>query len=313
MTKNTNYTWKLGMFVILGLTLFILAIYFIGNNKNLFGATFHLQAHFKNVSGLKVGNNVRFSGINVGTVKEIEFISDSAVVVDLIIKDDVQKYIKTDAIASIGSDGLMGDKVMTISPGTSSNETVKNNAIIASAKAVELEDLMKGLRKSVDNAQIITLQLSEFSLKINKGKGALNKVLTDEEFAISIEKTLQNFKISSNEFAIFAANLNNKNGSIFKLMTNPNYANSIEKTVINLEKSTNEFQIFSKKLNDEKGVLSKLTNNERLANSIDSSITNIQTASKKLIEIEEAAKHNFLLRGYFKKKDKALEKNKKLQ
>jgi phospholipid/cholesterol/gamma-HCH transport system substrate-binding protein len=50
MTKNTNYTWKLGMFVILGLTLFILAIYFIGNNKNLFGATFHLQAHFKNVS-----------------------------------------------------------------------------------------------------------------------------------------------------------------------------------------------------------------------------------------------------------------------
>lgn len=311
MTKNINYIWKLGMFVILGLTLFILTIYFIGTNKNLFGSTFHLRAHFKNVSGLKVGNNVRFSGINIGTVKDIEFISDSAVLVDLIIKDEVQKYIKTDAIASIGTDGLMGDKVLTISPGTSSNQIVKNNAIIASAKAVELEDLMVGLRKSVDNAQIITLQLSEFSLKINKGKGALNKVLTDEEFAISIETTMQNLNNSSNEFAVFAKNLNDKNGTLSKLMTNPEYANSIEKTLNNLEKSTNEFQRFSSKLNTEKGILSKLLSDERLANSIDSSLINIEVASKKLIEIEEAAKHNFLLRGFFKKKDKALQKKKK--
>lgn len=311
MTKNTNYIWKLGLFVILGFTLFILAIYFIGNNKNLFGTTFHLQAHFKNVSGLKVGNNVRFSGINIGTVKEIEFVSDSAVVVDLIIKDDVQKYIKTDAIASIGTDGLMGDKVLTISPGTSSNQIVKNNATIASAKAVELEDLMIGLRKSVDNAQIITLQLSEFSLKINKGKGALNKVLTDEEFANSIEATLQNLKKSSNEFAIFTTNMNNKNGTLSKLMTDPVYANSIDRMLTNLEKSTNEFQRFSSKLNAEKGILSKLLSDERLANSIDSSLINIEKGSKKLIEIENAAQHNFLLRGFFKKKEKALEKNNK--
>lgn len=311
MTKNTNYIWKLGLFVILGFTLFILAIYFIGNNKNLFGATFYLQAHFKNVSGLKVGNNVRFSGINIGTVKEIEFVSDSAVVVDLIIKDDVQKYIKTDAIASIGTDGLMGDKVLTISPGTSSSQIVKNNATIASAKAVELEDLMKGLRKSVDNAQIITLQLSEFSLKINKGKGALNKVLTDEEFANSIEATLQNLKKSSNEFAIFTTNMNDKNGTLSKLMTDPVYANSIDRMLTNLEKSTKEFQRFSSKLNAEKGILSRLLSDERLANSIDSSLINIEKGSKKLIEIEEAAQHNFLLRGFFKKKEKALEKNNK--
>ena len=311
MTKNINYIWKLGMFVILGLTLFILTIYFIGTNNNLFGSTFHLRSHFKNVSGLKVGNNVRFSGINIGTVKDIEFISDSAVLVDLIIKDEVQKYIKTDAIASIGTDGLMGDKVLTISPGTSSNQIVKNNAIIASAKAVELEDLMVGLRKSVDNAQIITLQLSEFSLKINKGKGALNKVLTDEEFAISIETTMQNLNNSSNEFAVFAKNLNDKNGTLSKLMTRPEYANFIEKTLNNLEKSTNEFQRFSSKLNTEKGILSKLLSDERLANSVDSSLINIEVASKKLIEIEEAAKHNFLLRGFLKKKDKALQKKKK--
>lgn len=312
MTKDSNYTWKLGLFVILGLVLFMITIYFIGSNKNLFGSTFHLKSHFKNVSGLKEGNNVRFSGINIGTVKDIEFISDSSVVVNLIIKEEVQKYIKTDAIASIGSDGLMGDKVLTISPGTASNKIVSDNSTIRSAKAIELEDLMKGLRKSVDNAEIITLQLSEFSLKINKGKGALNKVLTDEEFAKSIEKMLLNLKLSSDEFLVFTTNMNDKNGTLSRLMNNPKYVNSIEKTLDNLEKSSDEFEVFTKKLNSDKGILSKLVTNERLAISLDSSLINIEKGSKNLIEIEEAAKNNFLLRGYFKKKQKALDKKKNL-
>lgn len=312
MTQNSNYTWKLGMFIIIGVILFMVSIYFIGNNKNLFSSTFQLKSHFKNVNGLKEGNNVRFSGINVGTVEGIEFISDSSVVVNIVIKQEVQQYIKTDAIASIGSDGLMGDKVLTISPGTSSNKVVQDNATIRSFKAVDMEDLMKGLNKSVDNAQIITAQLSEFSTKINKGKGALNKVLTDEEFAKSFDITIQNLKASSEEFVQFTTNMNDKNGTLSKLMTDPKYANSIEKTLDNLEKSSNEFDVFTKKLNNDKGILSKLVSNERLAASLDSSLTNIEKGSKNLIEIEEAAKHNFLLRGYFKKKEKALEKKKEL-
>ncbi len=312
MTQNSNYTWKLGMFIIIGVILFMVSIYFIGNNKNLFSSTFQLKSHFKNVNGLKEGNNVRFSGINVGTVEGIEFISDSSVVVNIVIKQEVQQYIKTDAIASIGSDGLMGDKVLTISPGTSSNKMVSDNSTIRSFKAVDMEDLMKGLNKSVDNAQIITAQLSEFSTKINKGKGALNKVLTDEEFAKSFDITIQNLKASSEEFVQFTTNMNDKNGTLSKLMTDPKYANSIEKTLDNLEKSSNEFDVFTKKLNNDKGILSKLVSNERLAASLDSSLTNIEKGSKNLIEIEEAAKHNFLLRGYFKKKEKALEKKKEL-
>ena len=214
MAQNSNYTWKLGMFVILGVGLFMITIYLIGKNQNIFGSTFELKSQFKNVSGLKEGNNVRFSGINVGTVKDIEFISDSAVMVSLVIKEDVQKFIKTDAIASIGSDGLMGDKVLTISPGTSSNKMVQDKATIRSFKAVDMEDLMKGLNKSVDNAQIITTQLSEFSTKINKGKGALNKVLTDEEFADNFDVTIQNLKASSEEFVVFTTKMNDKNGTL---------------------------------------------------------------------------------------------------
>jgi len=209
MNKESGFTWKLGMFVIIGLVLFTGTIYFVGKQKNLFGSTFKLKTQFKTVSGLKEGNNVRFSGINVGTVHAIELITDTSVLVELVIKNKVQKFIKTDAIASIGSDGLMGDKVLTISPGNGNAGTVGNNALIASKSAVEMADVMNSLKTSVDNAGIITAQLAQVTYKINNGNGALARLISDEGFSNSIKGTLTNLQTSTNEFAIFTQNLNN--------------------------------------------------------------------------------------------------------
>ncbi|WP_051662658.1 MlaD family protein [Flavobacterium sp. KJJ] len=304
MKKKSDYIWKLGLFVIAALTIFLVAVYFIGKSQNLFGETFHLKAKFKNVSGLKNGNNVLLSGITIGTIKDISFISDSTVVVDMIIREEVHQYIKTDAWASIGSDGLMGDKVLTISPKNSLAKVVKDGDMIASSEAVGMEDLIVGLKKSIDNAQIITKELSEFSYKINNGKGALSKVLTDENFAQSINVTMKNLKDSSNEFAVFTKKINDKDGTLSKLMTDPYYAGSIKKTLSGFEKSVTDLNVFTSKLNTGKGILPKLISDEKLSNSLDSTLTNLQTGSKNLIEIEQAAKQNFLLRGYFKKKKK---------
>ena len=242
MTKNSNYIWKLGMFVILGLALFMITIYFIGNNKNLFSATFQLKTHFKNVSGLKEGNNVRFSGINVGTVKAIEFISDSAVVVNLIINEEVQKYIKTDAIASIGSDGLMGDKVLTISPGSASNTIVKDNDLIKSIKSVEIEDIMKSVKLTADNAGIITHQLAMFTYKMNNNNGALSRLMTDATFANSLTKTLSNLELSTNEFAVFTKKMNNKKGVLSKLVSDEKLGNSVDSTLIEINQTVKAAQ-----------------------------------------------------------------------
>jgi phospholipid/cholesterol/gamma-HCH transport system substrate-binding protein len=266
MTKDTGSNWKLGMFVILGILLFIITIYFIGKQQNLFGNTFHLKSKFKTVSGLKVGNNVRFSGINVGTVSEIEIMNDSTVMVVLLMEADVQKYIKKDAMASIGSDGLMGDKVMTISPGIASSETVKDNDFIKSKTPLEMEDLMKSVKTSVDNAGIITTQLTEFTYSMNNGEGTLSQLISDKELANSLKKTLTNLEVTSNEFSKFTTNMNNG-----------------------------------------KGVLYKVVNDERLGAKVDSTMANLETGSKQLNEIMEAAKSNFLLRGYFNKKKKAEE------
>lgn len=197
MNKSAGSNWKLGMFVIIGLILFVFTIYFVGKQQNMFGSTFQLKSKFKTVSGLKIGNNVRFSGINVGTVSEIELVTDTTVVVVLIVQKEVQKFIKTDAIASIGSDGLMGDKVLTISPGTSSNTIIKDNAYIVSKGPLEIDDLLKSVKKSVDNVEVITAQLAEFTYKLNNGKGTLSRLMNDKGLAVKLDKTMSNLQSGS--------------------------------------------------------------------------------------------------------------------
>jgi phospholipid/cholesterol/gamma-HCH transport system substrate-binding protein len=201
MDKQSGYTWKLGMFVTIGLLLFIMAIYFIGKQKNLFGSTFNITSQFKTVSGLEVGNNVRFSGINIGTVEEIRLINDSSVVVSMVIKDEVRKFIKTDARASIGSDGLMGDKVLTISPGVKSTKVIENNGAIASINGIEMNDIMKSVKKSVDNVAVISDEIAIFSHSMNNGNGALARLVRDDKMANSVSNTLSNLESGTKGFS----------------------------------------------------------------------------------------------------------------
>lgn len=238
MKQKTGYTWKLGLFVFTGFALLLATIYYIGKNKNLFGSTFHLQAKFKTVGGLKIGNNVRFSGINVGTVSEIELITDTSVMVNLVIRKKYQEFIKTDAMASIGSDGLMGDKILTIYPGTNQTGKVKSGDIIASKNGIEMEDVMNSLKTSVDNAGIITAQLAMFSTKMNDGDGALSKLISDKEFSNSLKNTLLNLQTSSNEFAEFTTKMNDGKGALSKLMTDEEFGNSLDSTMSNLQGAT---------------------------------------------------------------------------
>lgn len=352
MSNESSNNWKLGIFVTAGILLFITAIYFIGVNRNLFGSNFVLRSEFKNVSGLKQGSNVRLSGINIGTVNTIDFVSDSLVVVKLLIRKDVQKYIKTDAVASIASDGLMGDKILIISPGTTSTTIVKDNDMIVSYKTIEIDDLFSSVKQSADNAKAITDELVEFSAKMNNKNSLLTKIMTDKDFAARIDRTIENLQISSQELAKFTPILNNKNGTIAKIFTdkkwsdniessitnlqnssheisifttklndknnvlsqlssNDTLAISIEKTVRNLEKSSDDLIQFTSKINNDENVLSKLTNNPKLGRSVDSTIINIGKGVDELREIEAAAKNNFLLRGYFNKKKKEAERQKR--
>lgn len=121
---------RLGILVSIGIIFFIVAIYYVGQRQQLFNKTFHISGIFKDISGLQVGNNVRFSGINVGIIESIDQITDSTVSVDMMIVESTRKFIKKDAKAIIGSDGLMGSRIVLILPGTSNTKVIADHDII---------------------------------------------------------------------------------------------------------------------------------------------------------------------------------------
>jgi phospholipid/cholesterol/gamma-HCH transport system substrate-binding protein len=191
---STQYKIRLGLFVVIGLALFMLAIFLIGKQKNLFDPVFKLTSTFRNVSGLQVGNSVRFSGINVGTVDNILIINDSTVKVDLLIKNDVKKFIKTDCQASIGSEGLIGDKLVVISQGQNTNKEVKEGQMLKSSEPVETDAIIASLQVTAENFEVISDNLAQVMVKINSGKGTLGRLIQDTTIAQNLNQTIVNLK-----------------------------------------------------------------------------------------------------------------------
>ena len=196
-TTTQKFKVRLGLFVAGGLTLFVLAIFVIGKQKNLFNPVFKLTSTFYNVSGLQVGNNIRFSGINVGTVDNISIINDSTVKVDMLIKKDVKKFIKSDCGVSIGSEGLIGDRLLVITQGSADAALAKEGQQLLSAEPVETDAIMSSLQVTAGNAEVISQQLAEIMLKINSGNGTLGRLIQDSTIAENFNQTMVNLKKST--------------------------------------------------------------------------------------------------------------------
>ncbi|WP_111309672.1 MlaD family protein [Confluentibacter sediminis] len=196
-TTNNSYKIKLGIFVSLGVLILFVIIFFIGSHQNLFSSKFKINTNFGNVSGLQVGGQVRFSGISVGNIETIEIINDSTVNVIATIDKNVKSFIKKDSKASIASEGVIGDKILIISQGSSKSPEVNDGDKIKSFEPVEFDDILSSIKVSAENAEIITDELATMLISINEGEGTLGKLLNDEGVANDLEKTMENLKEGS--------------------------------------------------------------------------------------------------------------------
>jgi phospholipid/cholesterol/gamma-HCH transport system substrate-binding protein len=197
MKKDTGFKIKLGIFITLGIAIFIVGIYFIGEKQQLFRSTFHLSGVFRDVAGLQAGNNVRLSGINVGTVENISIVSDTSVRVEILIDENTRKFIKKDAVASIGSEGLMGNKIIIINPGTGGKMQIENNDIVQTIQPINMDDILVSLKSSIDNTTVITSNLSKITDNVQSGKGTLGRLLTDKSLGKTFDSTFVNLKEST--------------------------------------------------------------------------------------------------------------------
>ncbi|UCD61398.1 MAG: MCE family protein [Flavobacteriaceae bacterium] len=322
MERTSLEKLRLGIFVILGTALLVIAAYLIGNRQNMFGNTFTIHAVFKNVNGLQKANNVRYSGINVGTVKDIIMENDSTIDVVMLIQDNMLEHIKKDAIATIGSDGLVGSMIVNIVPGSGLGEMIKSGDQILSYSRIGAEDMMSTLNVTSENAALLTADLLKVTSALNRGEGTLGRLLNDTVMANNLEKTILNLKLAS-------ANASNTLNEVNKLVTAANSENSvvgvlmrdslagleIKQIIHNLESASDRMQKLTVNLDsivtgiaEGEGALNYISRDTIFVQRLEATMKNIEEGTARFNENMEAFKHSFLTRGYYKKMAKEEEK-----
>ncbi|RYE30671.1 MAG: MCE family protein [Sphingobacteriaceae bacterium] len=191
MKTNSGQKLKLGIFTLAGILVLVMAIFFIGKSKSLFNTTFNVYGIFKNVNGLQVGNNVRFAGINIGVIQNIRIVSDTAVRVDLTLNNNVQKFLKKDVKAAIGSDGLMGDKLIVINAGVQTDGQLENGDQVNTINPIDVDKIIGRVTKVADNAEVLMANLTQIVYKINHGQGSIGKLLASDKLANDLEGTVR--------------------------------------------------------------------------------------------------------------------------
>lgn len=336
MDKSLNKVLKLGIFIIVGTILFIAGVYFIGEKQNMFGNTYNIYAVFNNINGLKPGNNVRYSGINVGTVKEIVMVSDTVIVVKIAIVKEITKHIKKDAKCAITSDGLVGSMIINILPGHKSEMNIAKGDTIRSFTRIRTEEMLQTLSVTNENAALLTGELLAITKEISAGKGIVGSMLKDTLLTKDLREIVYHLKITSKASSSTINQLNkiltsiDKKDNLVGMLRDTSVANKVKNIITNVEKSSRELDKVIDHLDltihnanqtitnvkDGKGAINYLSNDPSLVTKIDrtighldSTVIQINNAGAKLNENLEALKNTWLLRKYFKNKEKETEGN----
>jgi phospholipid/cholesterol/gamma-HCH transport system substrate-binding protein len=288
MKKNISSKIRLGIFVTVGIAVFIAAIYFIGEKQQLFRSTFRLSGVFEDVAGLQAGNNVRLSGINVGTIENIVMISDTSVRVEILVDEGIRKFIKKDAIAIIGSEGLMGNKILIINPGTGDKKIIENNDVIQTAPPINMDDILISFKSTLDNTSAITSDLSTITNNIQSGKGTIGRLIMDKSWRENFDSTFANLTEGSARFVTLMDKEKEVDGILLELKS----------TIENTANITEDLSKITYSLQSGEGTIGRLLMNSSGADNFDSTMVNIKEGTGQLKLLLEKARGSWLLGGF---------------
>ncbi len=315
--KNTR-TVILGLFIFLALVIFALGLFVLGGQQRTFGKTINVKSVFTNVGGLKKGSNVLFGGVKVGTVKSLSLQPGNKVLVEMQIEDEAQKFIPKNALVSLGSDGLIGSKLLEIEGGNLQAGFIQDGNTMQTGQSSSLEEMFKTLQVNNNNLLEITGDLKQVSRKILNGEGSVGKLINDDALASNVQALVNKLHSSANnaqtltqDIAAFTAKLEKPGTLTYNVVNDTVIFNRLRSTSRQLDVMANNAQVIVKKLNNTADKLDDtgkpagmMLNDEQTAKDLKQVIDNLQTGTEKLNETLEALRHNFLLRGSFKKMEK---------
>ena len=299
MAKKTS-TVKLGIFIFLGITILVVAIFMLGGKEQLFSSTFNVKAYFKTVQGLKTGATVRLSGIDVGTVKDVQIVNDTTgrVQVTMSIKEDVARFIRTDTRATIETEGLVGNKVVVLEIGSASAEQVREGGTIRTKEPMSISAVIEETQGVMQYTKKMTKDLSEIIARVNRGEGSIGKLLVDDELYTDAtnltkqaDKSLQSI---TGEF--------DKVTELFNTL-----GEGVKSVVTNVDSTVADLDAIIVGVKEGKGIIGEmLVNGSPFDSTFRATLSNIEKtsadarlAASRLAENMEALKHNWLFKSYF--------------
>jgi phospholipid/cholesterol/gamma-HCH transport system substrate-binding protein len=333
MTANQNKrTVIVSIFICIALLILFVFVFTLGGEKKTFAKKIPIRVVFDDISGLKEGNNVWFSGVKVGTVKNIDLKDNSVVEVTLTVEEKAIRFIHKDSRVKLSNEGLLGNKLVVIYGGTKTAPIVtENDYLQPQVSGTNTDEMMATLQANNKNLLSITSNLKVISLRIAEGQGSIGKLINDPALAnnlnatvSTLQGTISNFREASvkgekavNNLETFTARLNRQGTSINELMADTTMFTSVRASVSQLKEAvdnasqfTNNLKVASQHLNNTDNAVNVLLNDERVGATLRSTMMNLESSSIKLDEDLEALQHNFLFRGFFKKKQKDKEKAK---
>ena len=326
MEAQTKNNIKLGLLVLAGLLLLILTLYGVGKNQHLFGSNFQLKARFSNISGLMKGNNIRFSGIQVGTVKQIEILNDTTIEVTMLIDEKVKPFMHRNAIASIGTEGLMGNKIINIIPSPSPAPAVEEDVMLASQRNVNTDEMLQTLNRTNNNIADISEDLKNAAHRVSTS-AALWSLLNDSGLALNVRTSLAHINQAAANTQSFTrdireiiAQTKEGKGSMGQLLRDTGFYRDLEQATLTIDQAgkgahdlVGHLDGLVLQLQEDlakgKGTANALLRDSLIVMKLNASLDNIQKGTDGFNQNMEALKHNFLFRGYFRR----LEKQKKKQ
>lgn len=321
-TNERKRSLTVGLFVLIGLIILVAGILVLGTQQNKFSKNLVVTTYFHDVKGLKVGNNVWFSGVKVGIVKEITFQSIDDVKVVMHIEEKSSQFIREDVVAKLGSDGLIGNAIVNLVGGSDQVPPIQDGGVIKSVGGTDTDAMFATLQTNNENLVEITKNFAVLSQQMVEGKGTVGALMTDSTIALSLKKSVQGLdktmadvnKASAN-LVVLMNKLNSNQGLIHELTTDTVVFASLRESATQLQSVTEtastlmeNLNATSARLNDKDNAIGVLTNDPEAAEEIRQILRNLNGSTEKLDENMKALQSNFLFRGYFRKQQKEQEK-----
>lgn len=307
-----------GIFIAVGIAIFIVGVFTLGGQQKAFVKSVNVYAVFDDVSGLQPGNNIWFSGVKIGTVKKIEFYNVADVKVTLHIEDKAREFIRRDAKAKIGADGLIGNKIIVLYGGTQKSPAIEGGETLTVEKTASTDDMFATLQESNLNLIDITRNIKAVSKQLVDGEGTLTALLNDRSVynelntvMASLKRAAANSERLTAGITAFTGKLQTPGTLVGDLVNDTTIIPELKQTSHQLNQASSSILALSNEVKDVAGSLKDSSNtvgvllhDKKAAADLRTILQNLNNGSQKLDENMEALQHNFLLRGFFRKKAK---------